>query len=425
MKTFLKVCLAISVFAVAGYFGFTRKTDAPVEVPAEIQIHEVAEQPVGASIPVVVSKFETSLQSKITTSDTSMTLVSGTDRNGTALSGFICFTIDENSSNVEYVCGTASSTSITSMTRGIDPITGTSSVTSLKKSHNRGASVKITDYPALAIVSRVLNGNETLPNRLVYDSSIATSTFTTYNLVNKQYVDGVTLQGAPTATSTTPGVVQLASGSELSAGTAQSGAYTLVPRNSFFNFTPQAATTVPVTNAAGKLAQGFLDLTASWAFTGTTTLAATTSAPLILNGHSYTYPNSHGSATSSLINNGSGVLTWGSPAVVPGTSATSTKSIDTFYRNSTGRNLLVNITLEGSYTCSGGVGYVSADFKVGAATTSMTTVTKAKANDGLCTNGTQQSYYFPVFMIVPNNYYYTVTGTLGSPSINLVTETPF
>src|SRR5690348_15688370 len=91
--------IAAFLLSVAGFLGATS--------------HQIPDIRAGASIPVVVSLFETSLQSKINTSDTSMTLVSGTDRQGNSLSGFICFTIDEGTSNVEFVCGTASSTSVT------------------------------------------------------------------------------------------------------------------------------------------------------------------------------------------------------------------------------------------------------------------------------------------------------------------------
>lgn len=305
------------------------------------------EEPLGATIPTVVSLFETSLQSSITDSATSMTLVSGTDRSGTTLSGFMCFTIDEGTSVAEFVCGTASSTAVSGLTRGVSPTTGTSTVSSLKYAHRRGSSVKITNYPQLAIVSRILNGNETLPNPIVYDSSISTTTLssnTTY-LANVAYVNGVALQGAPTATGTTPGVLQLATRIQLSNGTAMSGPYTLVPSNEYFTYNPIAATSVPVSNASGKIAQGWFNLAEPWAFTAsttftsTTTLAATTSAALVLRGIPYTFPTTQGSATSTLINNGSGNLTWGTMPSIAG--STSTLYSSTFTATSTLHKLVI------------------------------------------------------------------------------------
>jgi hypothetical protein len=322
-----KVSLLIVSFAtmIAGFFGIASKQDIPVAPQAIVQ-----QQPIlGAQIPTIVTRFETSLQSSISSSASSMTLVSGTDSAGTILSGFTCFTLDEGSSVAEDVCGTASSTSVTSMTRGISPTTGTSSVASLQFAHRRGASVKITDAPQLPILSRIINGNETLPNVIRYDASISTSTVAANgtNLVDVALLNTIVLQGAPYATTSSAGLVQFATGAQLGLGTIQASAgIYLVPSAKFFNYTPQAATTVPVTLANGKLAQGFIDLTQDFLFSGrattatttilgvltatnaTTTLAATTAKPLVLNGVSYFYPATQGAASSTLMNDGSGNL---------------------------------------------------------------------------------------------------------------------
>ena len=50
---------------------------------------------VGVALPQGSAVFETSLQSRISASDTSMTLVSNALRGGETLSGYNCFTIDE------------------------------------------------------------------------------------------------------------------------------------------------------------------------------------------------------------------------------------------------------------------------------------------------------------------------------------------
>jgi len=117
-----------------------------------------------------------------------MTLVKGTNSAGTSLSGYMCFTIDEGLTTQEFVCGTASSTAITSMIRGIDPIDGDLEVASLKKAHRIGSSVKMTDYPVLGIIARILNGQETLPNRLEYASTSQVYSSST-QLISKGYVD--------------------------------------------------------------------------------------------------------------------------------------------------------------------------------------------------------------------------------------------
>lgn len=73
---------------------------------------------VGATIPQAVANFETSLSSKITSSDTSMTLVSGTTGDGTTLNGTFGFVIDSGNSQQEYVIATCVDTACTGMTRG-------------------------------------------------------------------------------------------------------------------------------------------------------------------------------------------------------------------------------------------------------------------------------------------------------------------
>lgn len=163
--------------------------------------------PVGATIPVSVAVFQTSLASAVTSSATSMTLVNGTNAAGNTLSGYTCFNLDEGTSLEEFVCGTASGTSVTSMIRGIDPVDGDLEVTALKKGHKRGASVKVTDYPSIAILSRVLNGDETLPNAIKYASGVAPSTAD--DLTDKGYVDGVAIAGGADASTTVKGLAKL------------------------------------------------------------------------------------------------------------------------------------------------------------------------------------------------------------------------
>lgn len=285
------------LLALGVWFGIKYPVSAPTgvtqaEVSSQIKtavqglqvLQAPSQQMPGASIPVVVSLFETSLASKITPTANSMTLVSGVDSTGASLSGFMCFTLDEGSATAEFTCGTASGTAVSNLVRGISPITGTSTVVALEFEHRRGASVKITNYPQLAIISRVLNGNETLPNPIRYDSSVSTSTLSSNGnyLASINYVNGIAFAGAPTATGTTAGIIQLGTAANLISGASMSGAYTLVPGLSLFSPTSSATTLIPVTNTSGKLSVGFLDLSSTWTFTGTlasngtTTLATTT-----------------------------------------------------------------------------------------------------------------------------------------------------
>lgn len=230
----------------------------------------------GATIPKVPALFTSSLLSRIESSATSMTLVSGRLKNGAQLSGYTCFTIDEGSSQEEFVCGLASSTSVTSMIRGIDPLDGDLEVTSLKKSHNRGASVKVTNYPVLGILARILNGDETIPNVLRYASGVTTSSIYAngQNLVSVSTLQDTVASGAVNASETTKGISELATDSELADGTASGGTGArLVAPGSLFGATSSAQRMVPVTNASGTLSPGFIDQTASYDWSGTTTFS--------------------------------------------------------------------------------------------------------------------------------------------------------
>jgi len=265
-KGFLSIGLAIIVgIAVVG-------------VVAGIILHKTDN--FGATIPVPVALFETSLQAGITSSATSMTLISTSTDDGTNLTngtvyGFI---IDEGSPSEEFVLGTASSSKIVSMTRGVSVITGNTSVAALQEAHRRGASVKITSAPVLLVLSRIMNGDETIPNLLSYTATTTPTSDT--NLVHKYYVDALIAASAPVADEGTAGIGMFSTQADLIIGTATSSysgtTYNLFPQNKYFNTTQSATTTVPVTGTDGKLSQAFLDLTEAFTFSGAMTLSSTT-----------------------------------------------------------------------------------------------------------------------------------------------------
>jgi hypothetical protein len=75
---------------ISSIFGLSH---APVQAPAE--------QTLGAALPSGTAVFETSLRSRISSTDTSMTLVSNSVRGGSSLSGYNCFAIDEGRTDAE------------------------------------------------------------------------------------------------------------------------------------------------------------------------------------------------------------------------------------------------------------------------------------------------------------------------------------
>lgn len=295
------------------------------------------------AVPQTPAQFDTSLAVPQATSDTSMTLASGTLGSGATLSGFYCFTLDASTPLSEYECGTASTTSptlITGITRGIDPQYGTTSIASLIRSHRVGADVRITDFPTIQQFSNIFNGQQGITNPILY-SGVATSTLQSNNnyLASVGYVNSVAISGAANASLTQNGLVQQATALQLAAGTniGSTGAVLFAPGGVFAS-SSSSTTLVPVTLTNGKISQGFLDLTQNFSFSGvlsssaTTTIAATSSAPLILRGITYSFPGTQVASTT-LFNNGNGILTWVSP--VSFGSATSTALTTSFTTTTT------------------------------------------------------------------------------------------
>ncbi len=156
-----RLLIAASLFVISfgvGYYFLT---------PQELNV--------GAELPEAPALFETSLAAPITATAVSMTLTSNSVRGGGSLSGYNCFTIDEGSAQAEFVCGTASGTAISNLTRGISPSDGVSEVAALQFSHRRGASVKITDFPIIQLLRAQNNGEATFENILRYAASVVPS----------------------------------------------------------------------------------------------------------------------------------------------------------------------------------------------------------------------------------------------------------
>ncbi len=316
--------IASVLIAGATFFGYS----APVQ------------QPLGANLPQGVAVFETALQSAITSSASSMTLAANSVTGGSTLSGFNCFTVDEGSSQAEYICGTVSGTSVTALMRGIDPVTATTTNATLQFAHRRGADVKITDFPLLQILRNQVNGNETLPNLLSYTSgTVCSASSANSNICDKHYIDTQVSAGAANANETTNGLSQLATGAQASSGTSlgSTAARLTLPASLATSTCQATGNNVMISSSTtGKLDAGCLAtngnstysgantfsggtmFTASTTNTATTTLAASsvTNNALTINTVPYQYPSTLTgiASSSSLITNGTnGVLTYGNP----------------------------------------------------------------------------------------------------------------
>ena len=163
----------------------------------------------GAAIPSTPALIDTYLASAIAKTDTQMTLANGYDRAGNVLTGLMCFTIDVNTPSVEYTCGTASGTLIYNLQRGLNLSNPNVTSSALAFPHRRLATVQVTDYPSISILSRMLNGQDALPNHLIYTTT--TYTYGANQLVTwdkaKDYTDYVGAGGFTSANvSTTRGL---------------------------------------------------------------------------------------------------------------------------------------------------------------------------------------------------------------------------
>ncbi len=266
------------------------------------------------TLPTGTALFETSLASRITSSDTSMTLVSNSVRGSESVSGYACFTIDEGRSDSEYVCGTVSGTSVTSLERGLSLTTGTTTIAALQFAHRVGANVKITDYPLINRLRNQNNGIETFPNTVRYASGVTPAA--TGDLTDKEYVDGVAFSGAGVidASTVAKGVSELASGCEVASSTSSGTSGPLViaasSATSTYNL-PTAPCRVVTTDNLGKIDNNFIS---------TSTLIAN-------NGVGYTLPSVRGASSTVLTENGSGILTWLKPNMTLLAATTSTAAM--------------------------------------------------------------------------------------------------
>ncbi len=268
ISTLLSKIVALVAIPVLFFTGVFAPEPAPI-VPVE---------PLGVALPSGTATFETSLASPITNSATTMLLSSVSVRGGTTLSGYQCFAIDEGSAQAEFVCGTASSTSITGLERGLSPADGVTETTALKFSHRRGASVKITDFPLIQRLKSQASGSGTYESVLQYASFVSTSTVGSngQNLANVAYVNALSFGGvAASASSSVEGFVELATGGEAASTTVfgTTGAMLALHTGISTSSAPASGNVVVVTGDDGNIDEGFIPntITSDIVFTGTTT----------------------------------------------------------------------------------------------------------------------------------------------------------
>ena len=176
------------------------------------------------SFNLPVASFKTTLTSRISSSDTTLTLDSVLDDEGNAISGTKGFVLDEGTSTEEFIVGTVTGSTLTSCLRGVSVVDGITEVSARKFAHRKKTTVKITTHPYLIRIVRALNGTDGFdPAAILKYSSAPTITPGSNQIPDVSYVDGVAIAGAANATTTTKGIVEVATQSEVTAGTAAGG----------------------------------------------------------------------------------------------------------------------------------------------------------------------------------------------------------
>lgn len=337
------------------------------------------DQSLGASssLPDIRALFETSLASRITSTATSFSLVSGTDKDGNTLaSSTYAFIIDEGTANEEFVIADCTNKTCTNATRGLSVLTGTTTVSNLKHEHGRGASVKITDAPIMLIHNRLLQGIDTFPHLLGYTSGTACDSGSDGSRIcDIAYIRVLAGQGAATSTESTGGIVELGTALETASSTYLGVDRPTVLQTKNATDTPQSGCAAGYTSTAGagcsviaqltgKIKQSWINLTEAFTFSGgitstaTTTLACSslTGNACIINGVSTKWPSAQGTAGQVLTNDGTGVLSWASggvtvlgatttPAFTASTGSTTLASfsLGTNVLNGTSQRLVVDV----------------------------------------------------------------------------------
>jgi len=139
------------------------------------------------AIPNEVAFFEDSLASKITSTQTTLTLVKGTNKTGNIASSTYGFVIDEGSSSEEVVICDCTATACTNCKRGISDVDGQTETTALKFEHRRGAVVKMTDHPSLVRLIRSVNGTDAIDGTLYYKTAVSSPSSTA--IIDRAWLD--------------------------------------------------------------------------------------------------------------------------------------------------------------------------------------------------------------------------------------------
>lgn len=336
MQNFLKILGSVIVsagLAVTSLFG----------------VHQAPQQTLGTSAPQFVAAKPTFLYGGgIASTDASIKLTALVTPNGTPIttaqlvggpSGVFYGTIEPATTKKETISCTGVTQNgdgtalITGCVRGLQFTAPYTASTTLALAHAGGSSFVISNSPQVYndIVSdavsltrtNVITGANTFSSTTPpkYDANPVWSNFASTTFASLAYVNQTATSGAANASEAISGISQLATASQASAGTSlgSTGARLVLPSSLGTTTCQTAANSVVISSSTtGKIDQRCIDQTAPYTWTtatstfnATTSIAAKAGSSLLLDGVGYNFPAAQGAASSSLINDGSGNLSWG------------------------------------------------------------------------------------------------------------------
>lgn len=321
-------------------------------------------------------------------------------------------TISPSSGNSEFISATGinqngnGTATLTGVIRGLSRTPGTGGCvasSTLARAFPGQSQFILSNSPCYYSEYAVKKNDQTIAGDWTFSVHAPTIPTELSSAVNRaasiSYVNSVALSGAPNASETVKGIVQLATALQAASTTSTgSTAARLVIPSSIATDTPSAACNaapcVVLTKLGGKtISQLFLDIftTANtWAgaqiynalntFNAAVTIAASAGNLLTLHGVAYNFPSAQATAsTSPLVNDSAGNLSWGNPIILASdgstgnsgnTSASTTVYSATIPANTLGTIGGLDITAFATTTAGSG-GAVSINMGNGSATTSI------------------------------------------------------
>lgn len=412
----------------------------------------------GAYNPVG-SGFHYLAGSGITSGATSITLDSLQTRDGREITmtnfGEIGYATIEpgSSSKLEFISftgitqsGLSDQATLTGVSRGLDPLYPYNASSSLAYSHSGGSLVIFSNSPAFYDEIVFERNDSSITGTYTFSSSSPprydTSNYSFITgeswLANKAYVDNVAVSGAADASGDTKGLVEIPTRSEVAngatVGSGDTSAYMCLPSD-YASTSSSATTTIPITGTDGKLAQGFLDLTENWLFSGNVTISGntTTTGEWISTGLNYlqgtttmsnafdfstdipTIPTTTPIADDEVVSKKYADDTFVNISTT--TEISASRSIGTDYQNTSDGYMFVSASISISIgdTNDGGATFEGV---IGVSTSTYATTTRISYYHYGASSGDSGSSVHNLFMMVPPNYYYKIqksseSGTVG------------